>query len=308
MSTEVCWNRRKDLLLLLSLTLISALCLGGCAGLTAASGVGPPPTTLVISSLTATNPTDSGVVVTWTTNVATSSQVNYGATAAYGTQSALNSSLVTSHSATLSGLSPSTLYHYQAVSVDGSNNQVSSADFTFTTGALTSGGQPTLLQYTNDSMQDNSAVRFWTKRLPNATQAGNLLIMACTWGSSTAVANVTDNKGNIWTAGPVAQDPAVNHTVQIFYAHNVAASTQVVTMTLSSPAAFVQCTPHEFFNVSTDANPTDGSSAAVIASGTRLAAGNLTTTVDGDLIFYAGMCSKCGNPANPITSTSDPGF
>jgi len=157
-------------------------------------------------------------------------------------------------------------------------------------------------------MQDNSAVRFWTKRLPNATQAGNLLIMACTWGSSTAVANVTDNKGNIWTAGPVAQDPAVNHTVQIFYAHNVAASTQVVTMTLSSPAAFVQCTPHEFFNVSTDANPTDGSSAAVIASGTRLAAGNLTTTVDGDLIFYAGMCSKCGNPANPITWTSDPGF
>jgi IPT/TIG domain len=167
---------------------------------------------------------------------------------------------------------------------------------------------PTLVQYANDSMQNNAAVHFWSKKLPNPAQAGNLLVMACTWGSSTATASVTDDKSNTWTAGPVAQYGAGNQSLQIFYASNVAASTQVITMTLNSSAAFVQCTPHEYFNVSTAANPTDGSSAAVINTGTNLAAGNLTTTTAGDLIFYAGMCRNCGNPGNPLTWTAGSGF
>ena len=264
-------------------------------------------TTPVISGVSANNITATGVTISWTTNVPASSQVNYGTTAAYGSQSALNSTLVTSHSVSLSGLSASTLYHYQAVSVDAFNSQVSSGDFTFTTASGSSSSVPTLIQYANDSLQNNVAVRFWTKKLPNPTQAGNLLVMACTWASP-AVGSVTDDKGNFWTAGPVAQDASIGQTLQIFYAQNVAAATQVVTMNLTSSAAFVQCTPHEFYNVSTGVNPTDGSSTAVITSGTELAAGNLTTTSDGDLIFYAGMCARCGNPGNPISFTAGSGF
>jgi len=214
---------------------------------------------------------------------------------------------VTSHTVVLTGLSASTLYHYQAVSVDGSNNQVSSTDYTFTTTAV-SAALPALVQYANDSMQNNVAVHYWSKKLPNPAQAGNLLVMACTWGSSTATATVADDKGNTWTTGPVGQDAARNQTLQIFYAPNVVASTQVITMTLSGAAAFVQCTPHEFFDVSTAANPADGSSAAVITSGTDLAAGDITTTTAGDLIFYAGMCNSCGTPNNPITWTAGAGF
>jgi hypothetical protein len=95
-----------------------------------------------ISGVASSNITASGATITWTTNTGTSSQVKYGTTAAYGQTSALNSSLVTSHSVTLSGLSASTLYHYQAVSVDGSANQAVSTDFTFTTAAPSSGGGP----------------------------------------------------------------------------------------------------------------------------------------------------------------------
>src|SRR5205085_10804748 len=66
----------------------------------------PPPDTTppTITSVTASNITSSGATITWTTNEASDSQVEYGATTLYGSQTTLNSSLVTSHSQTLSGL------------------------------------------------------------------------------------------------------------------------------------------------------------------------------------------------------------
>src|SRR5205085_12100561 len=50
-------------------------------------------------------------------------------------QTTLNSSLVTSHSVSLSGLSPSTMYHFRVRSKDSAGDAASSSDFTFTTSA-----------------------------------------------------------------------------------------------------------------------------------------------------------------------------
>lgn len=100
------------------------------------SDITPP----VISSVTATSITSSSATVTWTTNEASSSQVSYGTTTAYG-GTATGASNVTSHSVSLSGLSSSMLYHYRVTSVDASSNSASSNDFTFTTTA-TSGNPP----------------------------------------------------------------------------------------------------------------------------------------------------------------------
>src|SRR5205823_5843381 len=52
---------------------------------------------------------------------------------AYGSSSALNTSLVTSHTATLAGLSGTTVYHYRVRSRDAAGNPATSGDFTFTT-------------------------------------------------------------------------------------------------------------------------------------------------------------------------------
>src|SRR5207244_1326344 len=57
----------------------------------------------VISAVTASSITTSGATISWTTDEASDSQVDYGLTTAYGTSSALNGSLVTSHSVVLSG-------------------------------------------------------------------------------------------------------------------------------------------------------------------------------------------------------------
>jgi glucose/arabinose dehydrogenase len=97
-----------------------------------------------ISAVAASNVTTSGATVTWTTNEPSTSRVDYGTTTAYGSSTPTDNSLVTGHSRTLTGLAPSTLYHYRVVSRDASGNEALSADATFTTagpGARTLIGQ-----------------------------------------------------------------------------------------------------------------------------------------------------------------------
>ena len=87
----------------------------------------------VLSLVTATSVTSQGATVTWTTNEAADTQVEYGLTTGYGTTTALNTSLVTSHSQPLSGLAAGTLYHFRVKSRDAAGNLATSGDFTFTT-------------------------------------------------------------------------------------------------------------------------------------------------------------------------------
>lgn len=112
-----------------------------------------PPT---ISNVASGAISSTGATITWTTNEASDSIVEYGLTTAYG-QSASATSLVTAHSVSLGSLSASTLYHYRVKSKDASNNQATSGDYTFTTSA--SGGGST------EYILDNPAASFtgsWT--------------------------------------------------------------------------------------------------------------------------------------------------
>ena len=90
------------------------------------------------SSLAAGSITQSGVTITWTTNEASTSQVQYSTDTSYNQSSTPDSSLVTSHSVTLSGLASGTLYYYRVSSTDGSGNiGTSSGSQTFTTASTT---------------------------------------------------------------------------------------------------------------------------------------------------------------------------
>jgi len=72
------------------------------------------------------------VTIQWTTDVAGDSKVEYGPTAAYGSQ-AYNASPVTSHSVVVSGLAAGQLYHYRVVTAASGYNAAYSNDATFTT-------------------------------------------------------------------------------------------------------------------------------------------------------------------------------
>jgi Domain of unknown function (DUF2341)/Putative peptidoglycan binding domain/Purple acid Phosphatase, N-terminal domain len=96
------------------------------------------PVAPVISSVS-TSTTASTAIITWTTDQPSDSQVNYGNNVPYTVSSTYNASYVTSHSVTLTGLNPSTTYHFQVVSSDGT--LATSTDQTFTT-AVTATSPP----------------------------------------------------------------------------------------------------------------------------------------------------------------------
>jgi hypothetical protein len=82
-----------------------------------------PPT---ISALTAFPTSNQAVTVTWTTDKASTSQVTYGTNPQALTQSVTNSTLVTAHSVSLTGLTPNTTYYYRVTSVDQFTNSATS--------------------------------------------------------------------------------------------------------------------------------------------------------------------------------------
>lgn len=94
----------------------------------------PPDTTPpVISGVSTTNITTTGATVNWTTDEIADSQVEYGPTTSYGSTTTLNTSLVTSHTVNLAGLSLGTTYHYRVISKDASGNTATGSDNTFST-------------------------------------------------------------------------------------------------------------------------------------------------------------------------------
>ncbi len=86
-------------------------------------------------SIAASSVTDAAATITWTTDIAASSFVNYGMTVAYGASTAEvdTAPRVLSHGVALSGLSACTAYHVQAESTGYVGNTGTSTDIAFTT-------------------------------------------------------------------------------------------------------------------------------------------------------------------------------
>ncbi|MEM4161081.1 MAG: pre-peptidase C-terminal domain-containing protein [Thermoplasmata archaeon] len=87
----------------------------------------PSISNVAVSSITANSAT-----ITWSTDEASTSAVEYGTTTEYG-QTATGSNGVTTHSVILSGLTASTTYHFRVKSADAAGNTAVSSDYTFTT-------------------------------------------------------------------------------------------------------------------------------------------------------------------------------
>jgi len=130
---------------------------------TAESSDTTPP---VISGVTASNITASSATITWITNEAADSQVEYGTSVAYGSSTALVAAAVTSHSQVLAGLTGNTLYHYRVRSRDAGGNLSVSADYTFTTGDSSDMVPPVISSVSVTQLTESSAVIAWTTDEP----------------------------------------------------------------------------------------------------------------------------------------------
>ena len=96
---------------------------------------------------------------------------------------------------------------------------------------------------------------------PAAQTAGNLNMVAVMWGDTTAtVSSVTDSKGNTYTLA-VGPTTATGLTSSIYYAKNIAAGSNTVTVKFNQAAAIPTCNVLEYSGLDT-ANPLDVTAAA----------------------------------------------
>ena len=89
----------------------------------------------VIWGVTSTGVTSSQATVNWTTDVSSDSLVEYGLTTSYGNMTTRNTTLVTAHTMTITGLLGSNLYHFRVRSRDAGGIEGVSQDYTFTSSA-----------------------------------------------------------------------------------------------------------------------------------------------------------------------------
>ncbi len=125
--------------------------------------LGTPPTTPapVISAVTAISITSTSAIITWTTDQSSSSQVNYGTTSSYGSSSLLNTSLTTTHSVMLTGLTPSTTYDFEVISTNSSNATATSTNYTFQTSAPVA-APPVISNIQTSAITATSVTITWT--------------------------------------------------------------------------------------------------------------------------------------------------
>lgn len=125
-------------------------------------------TPLIISEVSISSISQSSAVITWQTNKASNSQVEYGTTSQYGLISPLSSELVTNHSVTLGNLQSNTSYHIKVKSKDADGNMAESEDKTFIT--LADITPPIISGISASQISETGAVITWVTDEPATSQ------------------------------------------------------------------------------------------------------------------------------------------
>jgi hypothetical protein len=144
-------------------------------------------------------------------------------------------------------------------------------------------GQPTPVQRFSGSRCWAFASEYRI-RLPNASLAGNCLIIAAATSTDASSLSISDDQSNTWSA--VINNSVVNsRRYYLWICINATAGTRAITITSNGGnGAKIWAGGAEFYNVAT-ASAIDGSATINNAAGPNPTAGTIATTVDGDLIW-----------------------
>jgi len=153
----------------------------GTTELTSAGGndvfiikITPDSTNPTISSVGASNIENTSSIITWSTNENATTQVEYGIDTNYGTSTteADTGTGVTSHTVSLTGLTPCRNYNYRVTSKDVVDNSTTSSNYTFTTPGCAA--VPVfILQAMSDAMRTQSNV---STNVPPASNTNTVVL------------------------------------------------------------------------------------------------------------------------------------
>jgi len=129
---------------------------------------------------------------------------------------------------------------------------------------------------------DCSGVEQFIITLPNPVLGGNCLILGLQFNAAGTISSVADNEGDSWVPGPSTVS-AYNQKLVSYYALNVSAGAQVITVTFNGISGDSYISTQGVLSEFYDVGALDGSSASQ-----SQAAGTIVTTTPGDLIYHWG--------------------
>ena len=214
-----------------------------------------------INAVNAT-PTTTTAAITWTTAVPANSQIAYGTTTSYGSSSALNSNLVTTHSASLTSLTAGTTYHYRVLSADSTGVVVAGLDNVFTTpsAAISVSVSPSNVTVASGGTEQFSA------------QVTNTSNTAVTWSATSG----TVSASGLFTAPTVTATKTVTVTATSV-ADNTKSSSATVTVNTAAGILTLNPTSISFGSV------TVGQTSPILTT-TLTNTGNASLTITNDSI------------------------
>ena len=237
----------------------------------------PAPTVTAITPNSGT--TNGGTPVTITgTGFLAGATVSVGGTAATGVTVVNSTSITATTAAHAAG----------AVSVVVTNSDAQSGTltngYTYTTGT---GGGGTIAFVQVNAADPQTASASVPVAYLTAQTAGNLNVVAVGWNDTTStVSSVTDTRGNTYIqAGTTTTGTGMRQA--IYYAKNITAGSNTVTVAFNQAAAFVDVRVLEYSGIDTS-SPLDVTAVAS-GTGTSASSGAATTNSASELVFGAGM-------------------
>ncbi len=211
-----------------------------------------------ISGLVAT-PATTSATITWNTDEPSTSRVDYGTSSSNLNLNVSDSTLVTSHSLTLSGLTAGTTYYFRVTSVDASNNSSSSpptgsSPANFTTTPLNA---PPVISAVMSIPTSNSAQITWTTN-EQATSTVN-------YGTSPSALTSIVSDGTLVTSHTAMLTGLPASTIYYYRVTSADQNNNTATFPASgnSPLSFTTCPCSIWNNSITPGTPSENDSSSV---------------------------------------------
>ena len=162
-----------------------------------------------ISNISTEIVSDTQIAIIWETNELSTSQVEYGTTDSYGSETILDTTLTIQHAVEISSLTAETTYHFRVKSIDAGDNEAISSDSTFTTQSATGTGDVIIIRRGDRSPPSISNIE-----VSEITQTSVTISWRTSEGSSSLVGyGTTSDYGSL--AGNLLEI-VVNHEVKLF--------------------------------------------------------------------------------------------
>jgi len=248
-----------------------------------------PDTTAPVISSIGTSVTTSTATITWVTNEPATSQMMFGLTSVYGSSTALDMTLMTIHSQTMTGLAAGTVYHFQLQSKDAAGNLATSSDQIFTTATTAVADvTPPTISSISVNFGTSTATVAWTTNEPATSQVH--------YGANAAYGSSTTFDATLATSH---SQNLMGLTPGVVYHFQVASRDAASNMATSSNLTFYTNTVDSTAPVISGVGASVGTSTATIAWTTNEAA---TSKV------YYGTISPLGLTSTSTLSISDGTF